>query len=111
MRLSLKFWEITSSGQLATDPLPNRWAGRDDLQAFETATKTRKKPKAAKQAVYEANITEVAPPSESDDSDDDDFDRPPKEEEMLDNPAYLCPENVDMHGDVQIVRDNSWPGW
>jgi hypothetical protein len=86
---AVKFWEITSSGQLATEPLPNRWAGRDDLQAFEAATKIRKKPKAARKVVDEANITEVAPASESDDSDDDEFDRPPKEEEMLDNPAYL----------------------
>ena len=105
---AVKFWELSSSGRLDTDPLPNRWAGRDDFQAFEEATRIRKKPRKAMEVKEEANITEVAPASESDSSDDDMFDRPPKEEEMLDNPAYLSSEkNVDYFTEMNRLFETT----
>jgi hypothetical protein len=105
---SVKFWEITSSGRLDTDALPNRWGGRDDLKAYIDATRTENKPKRTRAVKEETEITEAAQATDSDSSDDDNFDGPPKEEDMLNNPAYLSSEkNVDTRTDVDKLFETT----
>lgn len=105
---SVKFWEITSAGRLETDPLPNRWGGRDDLKSYIDATRTDVKPKKKRVYVEETVLTEVARVSDSDSSEDEHFDGPPKEEDMLNNPAYLSSEmNVDTKTDVDKLFETT----
>jgi len=105
---SVKFWEITSPGRLDTDPLPNRWGGRDDMKAYADATRTVNKPRRQQETAEQGVVAEAAPGSDSDSSEDDNFEGPPKEEDMLDNPTYISAEkNVDTKTDVSKLFETT----